>query len=108
MAGTPHRAALDLGILGAARAIPVLLLSPIAGVVADELPRRRVLLVTNVTMALTALLLALLATAHRLDLVGLVLLSALELGSQRDSTRRRARAGCRCWSTASTSATPSG
>ena len=77
MAGSPHQAALDLGILGAARAIPVLLLSPLAGVVADRLPRRRVLFVTNATMASAALLLALLASAHRLELVGLVLLSAL-------------------------------
>ena len=77
LAGSPHRAALDLGILGAARAIPVLLLSPPAGVVADHQPRRRVLFVTNITMALAALLLAVLATAHRLDLTSLVLLSAL-------------------------------
>jgi MFS family permease len=77
MAGSPHRAALELGILGAARAIPVLLLSPLAGVVADQLPRRRVLFVTNTTMAFAALVLALLATLHRLDLSSLVLLSAL-------------------------------
>ncbi|MBV8148463.1 MAG: MFS transporter [Candidatus Eremiobacteraeota bacterium] len=76
-AGTPHRAALNLGFLGAARAVPVLLLSPLAGVVADTLPRRRVLMATNATMALAALLLALLATAHRLELIGLVLISAL-------------------------------
>jgi MFS family permease len=77
MAGSAHQAALDLGILGAARALPVLLLSPPAGVIADHLPRRRVLLVTNLTMALAALLLAVLATAHALDLLGLVLVSAL-------------------------------
>jgi MFS family permease len=77
MAGSAHQAALDLGILGAARAVPVLLLSPPAGVIADHVARRRVLLVTNVTMALAALLLALLATAHVLNLVGLVLVSAL-------------------------------
>ncbi len=77
MAGSPHRAALELGVLGAARAIPVLLLSPLAGVVADQLPRRRVLFVTNTTMAFAALVLALLATLHRLDLSSLVLLSAL-------------------------------
>ncbi|MGC1380162.1 MAG: MFS transporter [Candidatus Baltobacteraceae bacterium] len=81
MAGSQHQAALDLGILGAARAIPVLLLSPLAGVVADQLPRRRVLIVTNVTMASAALLLALLATFHRLDMVGLVLISALNSGA---------------------------
>jgi len=76
-ADSPHRAAFDLGLLGAARAIPVLLLSPIAGVVADRLPRRRVLFVTNTTMALAALVLALLATAHRLELIGLIVLSAV-------------------------------
>ncbi len=81
MAGSQHQAALDLGILGAARAVPVLLLSPLAGVVADRLPRRRVLIVTNVTMASAALLLALLATFHRLDMVGLVLISALNSGA---------------------------
>lgn len=77
VAGSPHVAALDLGILGGARAIPVLLLSPVAGVVADHLPRRRILMATNVTMAVAALLLALLASARRLDMVGLVLISAL-------------------------------
>ncbi|HLY03386.1 MAG TPA: MFS transporter [Candidatus Cybelea sp.] len=81
MAGSAHQAALDLGILGAARAIPVLLLSPLAGVVADRLPRRRVLLVTNTTMALAALILALLATAHALNLLGLALISALNSGA---------------------------
>ena len=74
---TPRAAALNLGLLGAARAVPVLLLSPLAGVVADELPRRRVLVLTNVTMALVALALAVLATTHRLEMIGLVLLSAL-------------------------------
>lgn len=77
VAGSPHVAALDLGILGGARAIPVLLLSPAAGVVADHLPRRRILMATNVTMAVAALLLAILAGARRLDMVGLVLISAL-------------------------------
>lgn len=77
MAGSPHRAALNLGIIGAARAIPVLLLSPPAGVVADRLARRRVLFVTNTTMALAAFLLAVLASTRRLDMIGLVALSAL-------------------------------
>lgn len=81
LAGSPHVAALDLGILGASRAIPVLLLSPIAGVVADELPRRRVLFVTNTTMAFAALMLALLASTNRLDMVGLVVLAALNAGA---------------------------
>ncbi len=77
IAGSAHQAALDLGFLGAARAIPVLLCSPVAGVVADTLPRRRVLLLTNTTMSLAALGLAILATMHRLDLVWLLAITAI-------------------------------
>lgn len=77
LAGSPHRAALYLGFLGAARAIPVLLLSPIAGVVADSFPRRRILLIANVAMSLAALALAVLATIGRLELVGLIVISAI-------------------------------
>lgn len=77
IAGSPHQAALDLGILGASRAVPVILLSPLAGVVADQLPRRPVLVATNTTMALAALMLAVLASAHRLDLASLVAIAAL-------------------------------
>jgi MFS family permease len=75
IAGSPHAAALDLGILGGVRAIPVLLLSPIAGVVADTYPRRRVLLATNTTMSLAALALAILSSLHRLDLTWLIIVS---------------------------------
>lgn len=77
IAGSPHQAALDLGFLGAARAIPVLICSPIAGVVADTLPRRRVLLLTNTTMSLAALALAILSTLGRLDLLWLLVISAI-------------------------------
>ena len=45
LAGTPALASLYVGILGACNAAPALLLSPIAGVVADHYPRRRVLFV---------------------------------------------------------------
>lgn len=76
LAGSPQRAALYLGILGGARAVPVLLLSPVAGVVADTLPRRRVLIVTNITMSLAALALAVLSSVHHLSMVGLIIISA--------------------------------
>jgi MFS family permease len=90
VAGSPHKAALDLGIVGAARSIPVLLLSPLAGVAADELPRRRVVLVANLAMALAALALALLASAHALELVGLVLISAVNSAANAfDATARQ-------------------
>jgi MFS family permease len=77
ISGSPHRAALNLGILGAARAAPVLLLSPVAGVIADTWPRRRVLMATNTTMALCALALAGLSTVGRLEMVGLVAITAV-------------------------------
>ena len=39
-----------IGLIGLARAIPALVLSPFAGVVADRYPRRSVLFVVNSTM----------------------------------------------------------
>ncbi|MHB8147802.1 MAG: MFS transporter [Vulcanimicrobiaceae bacterium] len=82
LAVTPHRAALYLGILGASRAVPVLLLSPVAGVLADTVPRRRVLMLANGAMALAALALALLASADRLGLLALVIISAFNSAAQ--------------------------
>ena len=52
--GTPERAPLYIGLVGLARAIPGLALTPMAGAVADRTERRRVLLVTQTTAALVA------------------------------------------------------
>jgi MFS family permease len=82
IAGSAHQAALDLGILGAARAVPVLLLSPIAGVVADTLPRRATLVVANLTMSFAALALAVLATLGRLEMPGLVVIAIFNAAAQ--------------------------
>jgi MFS family permease len=68
IAGTPALASLDVGILGASSAVPVVLFSPLAGVVADRLPRRRVLFVTNSIQVLSALLLAVLTSTHHIVL----------------------------------------
>lgn len=81
-AQTPERAALYLGFIGAARAIPVFIFSPIAGVVADRLPRRATLFVANTVMAGAALALALLATAGHLTIAGLVVISAVNAAAQ--------------------------
>ena len=81
-AGSPMQAAVELGYVGAARAAAVLLLSPIAGVAADRLPRRLVLICANVAMSLAALLFALLASLHALVLPALVAISALNSGAQ--------------------------
>jgi MFS family permease len=79
---SPHRVALYLGFLGAARAIPVVLASPIAGVVADTWPRRRVLLWANVVMSLAALALALGTSAGHMNVVGLLIVSAFNAAAQ--------------------------
>ncbi len=55
----------DIGLIGASRALPVLICSPFAGVVADRYPRRRVLFLTNATTsAMAFLLFALIYTGH--------------------------------------------
>jgi MFS family permease len=81
-AGSPHRAALELGMLGAARAIPVLVLSPIAGVVADTVSRRRVLIAANAVMVVEELALALLAEGHALSIGWLLSLQAVNAAAQ--------------------------
>jgi MFS family permease len=74
--------ALDIGLLGAARAVPVLILSPLAGVVADRYPRRLVLFVTNgCTSFLSFMLFALVATNHA-PLWTLMITSGLQAATQ--------------------------
>ncbi len=74
--------AFDIGLIGAARALPVLLLSPFAGVVADRYPRRRVLFITNtMTSLLSFALFALVATAHA-PLWTLMIVSGLQAATQ--------------------------
>jgi MFS family permease len=76
LAGNPHTASLYLGFQGLGRAIPVLLLSPLAGLVADTLPRRRVLFWTNTVMSLLALLLAVFTSLGWMNIVGLILINS--------------------------------
>ncbi len=76
LAGNPHTAALYLGLQGVGRAIPVLLLSPVAGVVADTFPRRRILFITNSVMVLLALILAIFTSLGWMNIVGLILINA--------------------------------
>lgn len=73
IAPTAHLGALYVGLIGAARAVPVLLLSPFAGVIADRYPRRRVLLTTNSVSVLLSLLLAV-AIADGFASIGLLML----------------------------------
>ena len=74
--------ALDIGLLGAARAVPVLVLSPLAGVIADRYPRRRVLFLTNsMTSVLSFVLFAVVATNHA-PLWTLMIVSGLNAATQ--------------------------
>jgi MFS family permease len=54
----------DLGIIVALQALPVLVLGPLGGVVADRFPKRRVLYGTQATAGLLALILGLLVVAN--------------------------------------------
>src|ERR1700754_1562898 len=57
----PGNSGTELGITTRLPVLPILLLSPYAGVVADRFPKRRLLQVTQLTMALTSLVLGIIA-----------------------------------------------
>lgn len=57
----PGNSGTELGITTGLQFLPVLLLSPYAGVIADRFPKRRLLQVTQATMALASLVLGLIA-----------------------------------------------
>jgi MFS family permease len=74
--------AFDIGLLGAARAFPVLLCSPFAGVIADRYPRRLILFLTNgATSLLSFALFVLVATEHA-PLWTLMITSGLQAATQ--------------------------
>ena len=82
LAGSARLASLDVGILGASSAVPVVLLSPLAGVVADRFPRRRVLFVTNAFEVVFALTLAILLSLHRIALWEIYIVAGLRSTGQ--------------------------
>ncbi len=82
LAPTSRLAALYVGLQGASRAVPVLLLSPFAGVVADRYPRRAVLLATNIATALLALALAIVIGTGHASIAWIMLLSGLQAATQ--------------------------
>ena len=57
----PGNSGTELGITTGLQFLPILLLSPYAGVIADRFPKRRLLQVTQLTMALASLVLGLIA-----------------------------------------------
>lgn len=69
---------LALGSIGLARILPVLIFSLIGGAVADSFNRRKVLFITQSTMALVALGLALLTFSEQIQLWHIYALTALQ------------------------------
>lgn len=71
--------AISLGMIGLFRVVPIVLLSLIGGTVADAWDRRKVLLATQTTLALIAVVLGLLTWSHHLTaawIYGLTVVSA--------------------------------
>jgi len=77
LAPTAQIASIYTGLLGASIAVPVLFLSPFAGVVADRQPRRRTLIATNLTFSCVALALGFLTRSGAAPLWALLALSAI-------------------------------
>ena len=77
LAPTPALGSFYLGLLGLAAAIPVLVLSPVAGYVADSYPRRRTLFVSNVAIVLQAAAYAVLTSMHEISMPVILALQVL-------------------------------
>ncbi len=73
----PERKGLALGIVGLAKFVPIVVFSMISGVVADAWDRRRLMLFTQIGMAVVALLLSGIAVTHVTVVWPLYLLAAL-------------------------------
>jgi MFS family permease len=77
----PEWKALSLGLVGLARLLPVLALGPWAGVVADAVDRRRLMLGAQLVMALTAGALALLTAGHAATAWAVLLVAGIGAGA---------------------------
>jgi predicted MFS family arabinose efflux permease len=75
--GAPQLAPLYLGLVGLARAVPGLAFGLFGGVVADRADRRRLLVITQTSAAIVAAALGFLTITDRINIVEVVLLSAL-------------------------------
>ena len=75
--GVPHLAPFYLGLVGLSRAVPGLAFGLFGGAVADRADRRRLLLVTQTSAATVAGILAVLTISDHINIVEIVLMSAL-------------------------------
>jgi MFS family permease len=76
--GVPDLAPLYLGLTGLARAVPGVALTLIAGAVADRMDRRRILFITQTTMAINAGVLALLAYLGWANMPSVLIAAAIQ------------------------------
>src|SRR2546430_2142894 len=75
--GSPQLAPLYLGLVGLARAVPGLAFGLVGGVVADRADRRRLLIMTQTSAAIVAGILGVLTITDHINIVEIVLVSAL-------------------------------
>jgi MFS family permease len=75
--GVPQLAPLYLGLVGLARAVPGLAFGLFGGAVADRADRRRLLIVTQVSASIVAFVLASLTITEHINIVEVVLISAM-------------------------------
>ncbi len=75
--GAANLAPFYLGLVGIARAIPGITFGLFGGVVADRTDRRRLLMVTQSSAAIVALILGALTITDRINIVEVILLSAI-------------------------------
>ncbi len=79
-----------LGITTGLQFLPFLLISPVAGLVADRVPKRRLLQATNVAMAVPALILGLLAVTNTAEIWHIYVLALiLGVGAAFDAPARQ-------------------
>src|SRR5437867_2584216 len=75
--GSPQVAPFYLGLVGLSRAVPGLAFGLFGGVVADRADRRRLLIMTQTSAAIVAGILAVLTISDHINIVEIVLISAL-------------------------------
>lgn len=86
----PGNGGAELGITTGLQFLPVLVVSPYAGVIADRFPKRRMLQVTQATMAITAALLGLIAITGHAETWHVYLLAlAFGIGAAFDAPARQ-------------------
>lgn len=77
LAPSPALGPFYLGVIGFVRAMPALLLSGVAGTIADRVDRRRLLIVTQLVLGISGLLLAVAAQTHHVKIWHVVVLAGL-------------------------------